>query len=136
MKRIFSPQVLRWFVVGIVFAALGIALLKMFVGALHWPYAVATLVSGELGTILRFFAVDRWVFGHSRPTLRRLWQYHIASALGFGIWWSASNVLNLAGVQYLAASVLGMCFSVGFSALSNFFWVWRKPLPKTNDSAV
>jgi putative flippase GtrA len=136
MRRFITPKVVRWFIVGFVFAALGLGLIKVMVGVLHWPYALATLASGEVGTLLRFLAVDRWVFGHARPTLQRLWQYHLANAVGFGIWWSASNLLKMAGVDYLIASVLGMFFSVGFSVASNFLWIWRKPALKTNDQSA
>jgi putative flippase GtrA len=126
-KQILSPQVLRWLVVGGIFAAAGLALIKLMAGALAWPYALATLFSGEITTILRFLVVDRWVFDHPQPTLKRLWQYHIANGLGFAIWWSAANALKFAGVHYLVASVLAMFFSVGFSLASNFLWIWRKP---------
>lgn len=127
MKKIISPQVMRWVAVGIVFAAIGLGLLKLIAGVFGWPYTLATLLSGEIGTISRFLVVDRWVFRHPRPTLRRLWQYHIANALGFSIWWSVANFLKASGVQYLAASVLAMFFSVGVNMLSNFAWIWRKP---------
>jgi putative flippase GtrA len=127
LKRVVTPRVLRWIAVGFFFAGVGLALIKLMAGVLAWPYIVATLASGEIGTVLRFLAVDRWVFGHRRPTLTRLWQYHVANALGFGIWWSAANLLELAGVQYLLAAVLAMFFSVGFNMASNFWWIWRKP---------
>ena len=102
-------------------------MLKLMAGILGWPYMLATLLSGEIGTVLRFLVVDRWVFRHPRPTVRRLWQYHVANALGFGIWWGVANLLEAAGVQYLVASVLAMFFSVGVNMLSNFWWIWRKP---------
>lgn len=128
LKQILTPQVLRWFAVGVVFAAAGLALIKLMAGILSWPYALATFLSGEICTILRFLVVDRWVFGHGRPTLTRLGQYHVANALGFAIWWSAANALKYVGVHYLVASVLAMFFSVGFSMASNFLWIWRKPV--------
>jgi putative flippase GtrA len=127
LGKIITPRVVRWLAVGVVFSAVGLALLKLMAGVLGWPYTLATLLSGEIGTILRFLVVDRWVFRHPRPTLIRLWQYHIANALGFGIWWSVANLLKAAGVQYLVASVLAMFFSVGVNLLSNFWWIWRKP---------
>ena len=127
LKQFITPRVVRWLAVGVVFAAVGLGLLKLMAGVLGWPYTLATLLSGEIGTILRFLVVDRWVFRHPRPTLMRLWQYHIANALGFGIWWSVANLLEAAGVQYLVASVLAMFFSVGVNMLSNFWWIWRKP---------
>jgi len=127
LTQVITPQVVRWLLVGVVFAGVGLGLLKLMAGVLGWPYTLATLLSGEIGTILRFLVVDRWVFRHPRPTLLRLWQYHVANALGFGIWWSVANLLEAAGVQYLVASVLAMFFSVGVNMLSNFWWIWRKP---------
>jgi len=127
LKQFITPQVVRWLAVGVVFAVVGLGLLKLMAGILGWPYMLATLLSGEIGTVLRFLVVDRWVFRHPRPTVRRLWQYHVANALGFGIWWGVANLLEAAGVQYLVASVLAMFFSVGVNMLSNFWWIWRKP---------
>jgi len=127
LQHILSLPVIRWFAVAGIFAGASLALLKVTAGILAWPYALATLLTGELCTILRFLAVDRWVFNHPRPTLTRLWQYHVANALGFAIWWSAANVLKSYGVHYLVAAGLASFFSVGFSLASNFLWIWRKP---------
>lgn len=135
LKQLISPQVVRWLVVGGLFAAIGIGLLKLLGGVLAWPYALATFATGEICTLLRFLLVDRWVFGHPRPTAKRLWQYHVANAVGFGVWWTAANVLKSIGVHYLLASVLAMFFSVGFSMASNFLWIWRKPAPKAEKVA-
>jgi putative flippase GtrA len=131
IRQIVSPRVVKWLVLGFAFAGVGLGLIKAMAGYLAWPYAVATFFSGEICTVFRFLAVDRWVFGHARPTWKRLWQYHVANAVGFGIWWTAANVLKSAGVHYLVASVLAMFFSVGFSLLSNFLWIWRKPVVQT-----
>jgi putative flippase GtrA len=131
LKRFFTPEVLRWLVVGVFFSGVGLGLLKITAGVLAWPYAIATFCSGEICTLLRFLMVDRWVFRHRRPTWKRLWQYHLANVVGFAVWWSAANLLKSVGMHYLAASVLAMFFSVGFSMLSNFHWIWRKPAPKS-----
>jgi putative flippase GtrA len=91
LKQFLTPQVLRWLAAGAIFTAAGLALIKVMAGILAWPYALATLISGETCTILRFLVVDRWVFCHKRPTMKRVWQYHVANALGFAIWWVAAN---------------------------------------------
>ena len=127
LRQMLTPQVMRWLVVGVLFSGLGLGLLKILAGILAWPYTLATLCSGEICTFLRFLMVDRWVFGHQRPSWQRLWQYHVANALGFAVWWTAANLLKSAGVHYLVASVLAMFFSVGFGLVSNFLWIWRKP---------
>jgi putative flippase GtrA len=127
LSKFLTPQVFRWLAAGIVFSALGLAMIKLLAGVLAWPYAIATFCTGEVCTVLRFLVVDRWVFEHRRPTWTRLWQYHIANAAGFGIWWAAANLLRAAGVHYIVAAIFAMCFSVGFNLLSNFLWIWRKP---------
>jgi len=127
LRQVLSPRVLKWFVVGFGFAALGVGLIKLMAGMLAWPYALATLLSTEICTVLRFLVVDRWVFEHPRPSWRRLWQYHVANALGTGIWWAAANGLQSMGVHYLVAPILAMGCSVGVSLLTNFLWIWRKP---------
>jgi putative flippase GtrA len=127
LRQMLTPQVQRWFVAGVLFAGIGLGLLKVLAGILAWPYSLATLCSGEVCTLLRYLMVDRWVFGNQRPTMKRLWQYHVANAIGFAVWWSAANLLKYVGVHYLAASVLAMFFSVGFGLASNFLWIWRDP---------
>jgi putative flippase GtrA len=102
----------RWFIVAAIFTGVGLGLLKFFVGVLHWHYAISTLIQSEICNVLRFFVNDRWVFLCPRPTLRRLWQYHVANAAGFIVWWLCANVLKNAG-------------SVGVSLLANFGWIWK-----------
>jgi putative flippase GtrA len=127
LKQITTPKVVRWFVIGFLFAVASLGLLKLLAGSFAWPYAVATFCSGEICNILRFLMVNRLVFSHRIPTWKKLWQYHIANALGFGIWWGVANLLKAAGVDYMFAAVLAMFFSVGFNLLSNFLWIWRTP---------
>lgn len=116
----------RWFAVATVFTAFGLGLLKLFVDGLHWPYAVSTFVQSETCNLLRFFVNDRWVFRKERPSWKRLWQYHVANALGFAVWWGGANGLKALGMNYLLASVVAMAGSVGVSLLTNFGWIWRK----------
>jgi putative flippase GtrA len=125
-ERLEKNQRVRWFSVAAVFTALGLGLLKLFVGGFHWSYAVSTLVQSEVCNLLRFFANDRWVFGRRKPTWKRLGQYHVANALGFAIWWAGANGLKAVGMNYLLASLVAMLGSVGVSLLTNFGWIWRQ----------
>ena len=115
----------RWFVVAGIFTGVGLGLLKYFVGVLHWHYAISTLIQSEICNLLRFFVNDRWVFRCERPTVRRLWQYHVANAAGFVVWWLCANVLKSAGMHYLLASLVAMIGSVGVSLFANFGWIWK-----------
>jgi putative flippase GtrA len=116
----------RWWIVGTAFLVWGLGVLYVLKAYGGLPLLLATAVTAETGTILRFFVNDRWVFGYRRPTFRRLWQYQLANAGGFVIWLSVSNLLPAFGVHYLVASVLATATSVGFSLCTNFLWVWRK----------
>ena len=118
-------RIVRWWTVGSIFTVLNIPILYVLVDIVGVPLAVATLVAGEAGLLARFVVNDRWVFQEKHPTVRRLWQYHVACAGGFVIWWSATNIIPRWGVHYLAASLLATGCSVGWSMLTNFLWVWR-----------
>jgi putative flippase GtrA len=114
-----------WWIVGTAFTLLNIPVLYVLVDLAGVPLAAATLIAGEAGLLARFLVNDRWVFGERRPTWRRLGQYHVAVAVSFVIWWSATNVLSRAGIHYLAASLLATGASVAWSLVTNFLWVWR-----------
>jgi putative flippase GtrA len=126
ITKLANHRVTRWLLVGALFAGLGLGLLKLFFEILGWPYWFSTLLQAEICTLLRFLVNDRWVFGQRTPTWQRLWQYHVANAGGFAVWWVSANLLQWNGVNYLLAAILAMCCSVVVSILSNFLWVWRK----------
>jgi putative flippase GtrA len=134
--RLNEPRVVamvRWWIVGIVFFGLTIPALYVFHDLLGLPLWAATLLAGELGTVLRFGVNDRWVFGNRRPTWRRLIEYHAAVISSFAIWWAATNALAAFGVHYILASLFGTGVSVGWSMFTNFVWVWR---PRTSSAAL
>ena len=126
LKRLPWRPMGRWWITGIVFYFAGIGSLYIFVQMWRVPLWAATFISAEISIVLRFLINDRWVFSHHRPSWRRLWQYHLASAAGAGIWWSVSNVLPRFGINYLVAATAGTACAVFFSMASNFLWIWRK----------
>jgi putative flippase GtrA len=115
----------RWWLVGLAFSGVSLPLLYAFHDLLSLALPVASLIAGELGTLLRFVVNDRWVFGNSAPTWKRFWRYHAAVASSFGIWWLVTNVLPGWGISYLLASIAGTACSVGWSMVTNFLWIWR-----------
>lgn len=114
-----------WWVVGVGFTLLNIPVLYLLVDLLTIPLGAATLIAGEAGLLARFLVNDRWVFGQLRPTPRQLWQYHVAAAGGFAIWWVATNILSRIGMHYLVAALAATGASVMWSMVTNFLWVWR-----------
>ncbi|HTS62154.1 MAG TPA: GtrA family protein [Candidatus Acidoferrales bacterium] len=115
----------RWWIVGVAFLAVGTVFLYVAKDVLHMPVILATPVSAEVTLLVRFLINDSWVFGHQRPTWKRLWQFHVASAGGFAIWMVVTNGLYQLGVHYLIASVIGSACSMFFSIATNFLWIWR-----------
>jgi len=127
-------QVARWWLVGVVFTLLNIPILYVLVDAFQIPLTMATILAGEAGLLARFLVNDRWVFEQQRPTWGRLWQYHMAVAGGFVIWWTATNLLSRLGLHYLLAALAATGFSVCASMITNFLWVWRRPVPPSSSA--
>ena len=119
-------RLIRWTVVGIIFVAINTATLYCFVDLAELALPLGTLLTAEIGILLRFAANNYWVFHARRPTWRLCLQYHVANAGVFILWWVATNALNLAGVQYLLAGIIAVAFSTGLSLCADFLWIWRK----------
>ena len=128
--KFITPEFTRWVAVTLVFTVVSLAMIKVMVSILGWPYSIATIISSEACTLVRFITLDRSVFKKTGGTWTRLWQYHVASAVGFAVWWISANLLQTYGVQYLLAAVLATFCSVGVNIVTNFFWVWRKSAAK------
>lgn len=127
LKSFTSSKIVRWWIVGLFFTGVNIPLLGILVHLLKLESWLATLIAAELGTALRFFINDRWVFGHPRPTAQRFWQYHVANASSFVIWWSSANILTYKfGIDPVLASIPATACSVGWSMMTNFLWIWGK----------
>ena len=121
-----SIPLLKWLLVGVLFAIFNVVTLYILIDLLMIPIMVSTVVAAEVGTLIRFFVNDHWVFEQTRPTWRRLIQYHVANAGGVAIWWAVTNTVVLIGWHYTLASLCGMAISMQISILTNFFWIWRR----------
>lgn len=141
----------RWWAIGLFFTGINIPVLLLLDEIFKLPWLLSTLIAAELCTLLRFPLNDRWVFGYPRPTWKRLGQYHVANFSSLVIWLAAANLfpfvivsksavmlLSSTGLENQAATtlltrlqkplaaILATCFSVGWSMMTNFLWIWRK----------
>ncbi len=122
-------KLLRWFAAGLAFMGISTALLFCFVDLLGLSVPIATLLTAEASTLLRFLVNHYWVFGLRNPTFRNCIQYHVANAGAFGLWWVTANALTLMGMHYLLAGIAAVAVSTLFSLSTNFLWIWRKHQP-------
>jgi putative flippase GtrA len=144
LKALSQNSVVRWWIVGLFFTFVNIPILYILDKILpipSWlagilgserpdrmPSWLALVLASELVTIARFFVNDRWVFGYVFPTWQRLWQYHIANLGSFVIWFGVSLLSRYAfSIDTVVAGLIGTVFSVGFSMVTNFLWIWRNP---------
>ncbi len=133
-KSVISLPIVRWIVVGFFFTGLNTVILAVFQEVFKTPLWLGSALSSELVTIWRFFINDRWVFGNKRPTWLRFWQYHVANLSSFIIWLAVTNFIPMFwqvdtfwGIKiYIIASIIATACSVGWSILTNFFWIWKK----------
>jgi putative flippase GtrA len=122
-----AVALLRWGALGVGAAIVELGLLKALVDALLWPLPMATFVAAEALILVKFALNDRWVFGHTRPTLPRLLRYHGACVGALVVYWLVINGLALVGLMYEIAFLVGTAASFGWSLVTNFLWVWRQP---------
>lgn len=134
---LYSP-LFRWLAAGFSFLFVNALIMSMLIEVFKFRIFIASVISAELCTILRFFVNERWVFAGTGPIWTRFWKYHVANATSFVVWLSIVNLLVILGVHYLIASVLAVGISVLTSLATNFLWVWRKksspevPIAATN----
>ncbi len=126
-----SWRVVSWFVLGVVASLVELGLLRLLVELLSWPLPVATAVAAEVLILAKFLIADRWVFNHPWPAWDRLLRYHGASAGALAVYWVVINVLAaLLATPYVVGFVLGTGAAFAWSLLTNFLWVWAKPVPR------
>ena len=124
-------RVIRWFVLGITASVVELGLLRSLYETLGWALPLATAIAAELLILAKFLIADRWVFNHRWPAWDRLLRYHGASAGALIVYWLVINGLAaLIDLPYVVGFVLGTGAACTWSLLTNFLWVWARPLPR------
>jgi putative flippase GtrA len=123
--------VVSWFVLGVAAAVIELGLLRVLFELLTWPLPVATAVAAEVLILGKFLIADRWVFSHPWPAWDRLLRYHGASAGALVVYWLVINGLAaLVAMPYVVGFVLGTGAAFAWSLLTNFLWVWARPVAR------
>jgi putative flippase GtrA len=121
-----AGRVLKWLAVGAASMVVNLMVLAGLVDFARWPVPIATLVVAAAGTLVRFLANDRFVFGHVRPTRARFVAYCIATSGSACIGYLSVNTLVWFGAHYLFSAIVVTACSVTFNLATNFLWVWRQ----------
>ncbi|MBJ7899628.1 MAG: GtrA family protein [Cyanobacteria bacterium RI_101] len=128
LRRLAQNTVARWWLVGLLFMVINIVILDWLKMGLGLSLTWATVLSAEFCTLTRYAVNDTWVFGNPRPTWKRCWDYHLANFSSFFLWSFIIVVLgNKLGWDHRLAAVAATVVSVGWSMVTNFLWVWRRP---------
>ncbi len=112
-----------------VVGALGVGVnsLVLFVahGVAGLPLLVASPLAVELAVLNNFFWNERWTFGASGFSPRRLAKFNLTSLGGMVI---ASGVLYLlvayGGFHYLMANLVGISLAVLWNFTTSLLWTW------------
>jgi len=119
-------KTIRWLITGLGFLFFNTCALYIFVEIFKLSSHLATFLSAELSTIVRYFINNYWVFKYEEISIRGFINYHVANLGAFTVWLIASNLLINFGVHYIYAGIIAVLFSTSFSFYSNFYWVWKK----------
>ena len=134
-QRIWQNAVVRWWIVGIAAMTLNIVLLDWLKVGMGMGLTVASLLSSEVITIVRYGVLDLWVFRNPGLSWKRCWEYHVANFTGFFLWTFIIVVLgNKLHWDHKLAAIAATMITVSWSMATNFLWIWRKPKKKGESS--
>ncbi len=119
-------KLLKWLCTGFLALALTTLLLYICVDILKFDIGFSTVASAEIVTLMRFFLLNRWVFGRFKVTFNELLKYHLANSVAFIAWLIIINLLVSSGVYYLFANIATVLVTTAINLLTNFKWVWKE----------
>lgn len=119
-------SVVYWVSTGFVLAIIANIFLYIFVEYLNLTLIIATILSAEIGLLIRFLVNQKLIFNKKDQFIKPLINFHIASSITFIVWVSLTNILSYLDIYYIAASILALIVTTTLNFIFNFFWVWRK----------
>ena len=122
-----DTRLLGWLAVGLLASVVELLLLRLLHDGLNIGLPIATAAAAEALIVVKFGVSDRWVFGHSWPSMDRALRYHGACAGALLVYWIIINAASAAlGVPYVLGFVLATAAAFGWSLATNFLWVWAR----------
>jgi dolichol-phosphate mannosyltransferase len=101
-----------------------LALLLLFQWV-HLPLVIASVLSTEMAIVNNFCWNDRWTFGRTQLSIKRLAKFNLVSLAGLvittGTLWLLVRHL---GYYYLTANLLGIALATAWNFVANSLWTW------------
>lgn len=119
-------KILYWLISGAFLVLVTNLILFIFVDLYNLSLKMSTIITGEIGILLRFIVNQYLIFKKKDLLLKSLWNFHLSSFLAYIIWVVATNYFASLGINYLIASLLAILFSMITNFVLNFFWIWKK----------
>lgn len=118
-------RLVRFGVVGLSGVVVNLALVRLFLGELHWSAFLASALACEVSIGNNFLWNNRWTFGQRVISLARFVRFNLASLGGLAITTLVFTLLlQRFGLNYLLADL----FAIGVATVWNFgasvLWTW------------
>lgn len=159
LKRLISPRLLRFALVGFSGVFVNLGCLALFADILQLdrllpaaevfdtPFVLSSALAIEVSVVWNFLLNNAWTFkdrneGARSGFLARLFKYHLVSLVGMALQLGCFVVVNamlltqvdeLGPFKYLS-QLMGIAFAMAWNFLSNFYFTWRQSEPSSSES--
>jgi len=125
LQRTRLSRVSKFLLVGATGALVNSLALLLLVQGTHLPLLLASALAAELSILHNFSWHDRWTFGRTQLSWRRLARFNLVSLAGLVITTATLWLLvRHLGLYYLAANLLGICLATAWNFAVNSCWTW------------
>jgi putative flippase GtrA len=117
---------LRFGVVGVAGAAVNMIALHVLYAMAHLPLLVASTLAVETAIAHNYLLNDRWTFRAKGASLARFAKFNASTLVtllvNVGVVWV---LVGSAGIDYLAANLVGIAVGAALNFGASSTWVWR-----------
>jgi dolichol-phosphate mannosyltransferase len=95
---------------------------------LHWPDALAALISNETAMVSNFFCHEHWTFRDERHGTRktRFLRYQFVAVGGIAISTILFTIFVHLGLYYLFANAIAIVLALSWNFAMSHRWAWRR----------
>jgi len=120
-----KDRIIYWITSGFVLTIIVNIFLYLFVEYFYLTLPIATILSAEIGLLIRFLVNQKLIFKKKDQLIKSLINFHISSSITLIIWVSLTNILSMLEVHYIFASIISLFVTTTLNFIFNFFWIWK-----------